>query len=72
MDLDNTVIYSHRRPVGEPKRWVEELRGAPQSFMTEYTWSYLRRQRWLKVIPVTTRTAAQYAGLERLTRDLGW
>ena len=72
LDLDNTVIYSHRRPVEEPKRWVEELRGAPQSFMTEYTWSYLRRQRWLKVIPVTTRTAAQYARLGQLARDLGW
>ena len=71
-DLDNTVIYSHRRRVGEPKIWVEERRGAPQSFMTEYTLSYLKKQRWLKVIPVTTRTFVQYARLEKLARALGW
>ena len=72
LDLDRTVIYSHRHPVEEPKRWVEELRGAPQSFMTEYTWAYLKHRRRLKAVPVTTRTAAQYARLEPLARALGW
>lgn len=72
LDLDNTVLYSHRHSVGEPKIWVEELNGAPQSFMTEYTYSYMKEQRWLKVIPVTTRTAAQYARLEKLSQDMGW
>ncbi len=63
-DLDNTLVYSHRRaPEGE-KIPVEHLDGKEQSYMTARTFSFLRDAGWLNLVPVTTRTEAQYRRLE--------
>ena len=59
-DLDNTLIYSHRRTIAGNKIPVEWLNGKEQSYMTEYTYGFLRDAEWLSLIPVTTRTEAQY------------
>ena len=71
-DLDSTLIYSHRHEPPGKIVWVEQLHGHPQSYMTEKTWSYFQNQRQLRVIPVTTRTRAQYARLEESLGTLGW
>lgn len=62
-DLDNTLIYSHNREIGDKKIVVEHLEGREQSFMTEQTYNFLVGSEWLNWIPVTTRTEVQYKRL---------
>ena len=62
-DLDNTVVYSHRRNIGTEKTVVEYLDGKQQSFMTDHTYEYLKNAVWIDIIPVTTRTASQFSRL---------
>lgn len=71
-DLDNTAIYSHRHVIEEPLVWVEELNGQPQSFMTKKYYDYFSRQDWLRVIPLTSRTAAQYLRLCAVSAVMKW
>lgn len=59
-DLDNTLIYSHKREIGEEKTVVEYLDGRQQSFMTNYTYKYLKNAKWLDIVPVTTRIDTQF------------
>jgi len=59
-DLDNTLIYSHRRDIGSQKVLVEYLKGKPQSYMTEKTYNFLRKEKSFELIPVTTRSYEQY------------
>ncbi len=59
-DLDNTILYSHRRTLNVPKRVAEVLKGAEQSYITERSFNFLSSCRSLSVIPVTTRTLKQY------------
>lgn len=63
-DLDNTMIYSHHREIGNKKIVVEHLDGREQSFMTEFTYDFFTNANWLSVIPVTTRTEQQYRRIE--------
>lgn len=72
LDLDNTLLYSHRHDFPGAKRWVEMLHGKPQSFMTEKTYQYFKNQRRFQVVPVTTRTPEQFARLDGLMADFGW
>ena len=62
-DLDNTLIYSHRTPIKGGKVLVELLNGKEQSYMTEFSFTYLRDASWLSIIPVTTRSREQYQRL---------
>ncbi len=71
-DLDNTVIYSHRHVHRDPVIWVESLNGRKQSFMTEKTHRFYRTQKWLKTVPLTTRTLSQYARLADSFAEFGW
>jgi hypothetical protein len=71
-DLDNTLLYSHRHSTPEPKRWVEQLQGKPQGFLTESTHRFFARQEWLSVVPVTTRTPTQFARLAGMVQGFGW
>lgn len=59
-DLDHTLIYSHRIPIGLNKIAVEYLDGKEQSFMTRQTYEFLCEQDCVHMIPVTTRSKAQY------------
>ncbi len=63
-DLDHTLIYSHRIPIGSDKVVVEYLNGKEQSFMTRNTYEFFRSQDFFCLIPVTTRSKLQY---ERIT-----
>lgn len=71
-DIDNTLIRSHRHACQGQKVWVEYLNGRKQSYMSTQTYDYFRSQNWLKVVPVTTRTAEQYERLSDLSNELGW
>ena len=62
-DLDNTLIYSHRRQMAEEKIAAEMLEGREQSYMTARTFTFLREAGWLTTVPVTMRTEAQYRRL---------
>lgn len=59
-DLDNTLIFSHRKDIGEKKTVVEHLNGRQQSFMTDYTYNFFKGADWLDIVPVTTRTYSQF------------
>ena len=63
-DLDNTIVYSHRRELTSAKRVAEMLNGIPQSYITERTFNYLSSCQMVSFIPVTTRTLTQYKRLE--------
>lgn len=62
-DLDNTLIYSKHREIASKKIVVECIQGSEQSYMTEYTYHYLRSASWLSIVPVTTRTVEQFCRL---------
>lgn len=59
-DLDNTIIFSHRKMLDAPKRVAERLNGAEQSYITERTFRFLSGRKDVSVIPVTARTVCQY------------
>lgn len=59
-DLDNTLIYSHRKLLPEDKVVVEFYEGNEQSFMTKKTFDFFSNYSDMLVIPVTTRTIEQY------------
>ena len=61
-DLDNTLIYSHRRNLPEPRVLAEYLDGKEQSYITAYSAEQLARlgEYGVMLIPVTTRTREQY------------
>lgn len=60
-DLDNTLIYSYKRTLPQPKRCVEYYEGREVSFMTERSVMLLKRiSEKIPVIPVSTRSVAQY------------
>lgn len=60
-DLDNTLIYSYRREIGEDKVCVEIYQGREVSFMTRRSSELLQKVRERTVfVPTTTRTIEQY------------
>lgn len=72
MDIDNTVIYSHRYKRENPVVWLEMLNGKKQSFMTQKTYQFFKEQNWLNVVPITTRTCTQYERINCFLQSLGW
>ena len=62
-DLDNTLIYSHRRMTREEGVPVEQLNGQDQSYMTAATFSFFRNLDWITFVPVTTRSEVQFRRL---------
>ena len=71
-DLDNTLIYSHRHHIREPKICVEVLHGKQQSYMSQKSYEYFQSQKWLNTTPVTTRTFDQYQRLNHVAKQFGW
>lgn len=59
-DLDNTLIYSHRKIINEDKLTAELLNGRDQSFMTKFTYDFIKDNADLNLIPITMRTNEQY------------
>ncbi len=67
-DLDNTLIYSYKRELGQERIGVETYQGRTISYMTPAAVRMLEEIReQILVVPVTTRTVEQY---ERI--DLGF
>lgn len=58
-DLDNTLIFSHRYDIGD-RCLVEMLNGKEQAYMTKRGYEYLQRIDPQVLVPVTSRTLAQY------------
>lgn len=71
-DLDHTLLYSHRHKPKGSLIQVEELNQHPQSFITQKVYDYYRRQDWMEVIPLTSRTEKQYSRLEETFQKFGW
>lgn len=69
-DLDHTLIYSHRVPIGLNKIAVEYLNGKEQSFMTQGTYDFLCKQNCVHLIPVTTRSKKQYERISVFHKEL--
>lgn len=61
-DLDNTLIYSHRRGLPEPRILAEYLDGREQSYITAFSAERLAQlaEEGVTLVPVTTRTREQY------------
>ena len=61
-DLDNTLIYSHRREMPADKVLAEYLDGREQSYVTAYSAQALGKlaENDIFLVPVTTRTQAQF------------
>lgn len=68
-DLDNTLIYSYKRDIGEDKRNVEIYEGRQISFITNRTYELLNKiKEKVLIVPTTTRTIQQY---ERIDLGIG-
>ena len=64
-DLDNTLIYSYRRNLGEHKVNVEIYDQREVSFMTKKTQELLKQvAKNTMFVPTTTRTIEQYKRIQ--------
>lgn len=60
-DLDNTLIYSRRRDIGNDKEPVEKYQGEYISYMTKYTYDMFDKVvSKVQLVPLTTRSTEQY------------
>ena len=71
-DLDNTLIYSHRREIGDDKLPVEWLHDREQSYMTWKSHEFFKSADSISVIPLTSRTMEQYGRLSGIADSFGW
>ena len=68
-DMDNTIIYSYKRNIGEKKLNVELYNGREISFISEKTHDLLKKvSEKMTIIPTSTRTEEQY---KRIDLDIG-
>lgn len=65
-DLDNTLIFSHRKKGVEDKIPVEYLNGKEQSYMPAELARLLTDNQEIMLIPVTTRSVEQYLRVDGL------
>lgn len=68
-DLDNTIVFSHRKSLPVPKRVAEMLDGKEQSYITEKTYNMFSSCESVSIIPVTARTQKQFDRLQIVFRD---
>jgi len=67
--MDNTIIYSYKRNIGENKLNVELYNGREISFISEKTHDLLKKvSEKMTIIPTSTRTEEQY---KRIDLDIG-
>ena len=60
-DLDNTLIYSYKKNIGNDKILVETKNGKELSFMSKFSHDLLKK---IDFIPLTTRSLSQYRRIE--------
>lgn len=58
-DLDNTLIFSHRKKIDEDKNVAEYLNNAEQSYILKEL-AELLQDKEISLVPVTTRSIEQY------------
>ena len=64
-DMDNTIIYSYKRNIGENKLNVELYNGREISFISEKTHDLLKKvSEKMTIIPTSTRTEEQYKRID--------
>ncbi len=64
-DLDNTLIYSYRRPIGKDTVLAERYEGREVSFMTKRSHEMLDQiYHKMTFIPVSTRSVQQYRRIQ--------
>lgn len=64
-DLDNTLIYSYKRHIGNHKVLVEAIEGKELSFMSQKSHELLEKvKKKIEFIPVTTRSLEQYCRIQ--------
>ena len=68
-DLDNTMIFSHRKDIGE-KILVERLHGKEQAYMPRRGYDLLQMISKKEFIPVTSRREEQYKRISFFTDGL--
>ncbi len=70
-DLDNTLIYSHRREMPGEKILAEYLDGREQSYISRFSAERLPRlaERGIFLVPLTTRTRQQYERIFAFGRE---
>ncbi len=68
-DIDNTLVFSHRKNNGGMNVVAEYLNGKEQSFMTQDLYNLLLEHKQIEIIPVTTRTIEQYSRLFVFDQD---
>ena len=62
IDLDNTLIYSHKHDIGKAKINVEVYQGRKISFLTEKTYKNLQKiKKNALIVPTSTRSIEQYS-----------
>lgn len=59
-DLDNTLIFSHRKEYNEEKILVEYIDGKEQSYISAKLAQFLKECSNISLIPITTRSCEQY------------
>lgn len=64
-DLDNTILYSYKHDIGMFKKSVERYHERDISYITDQTFTYLKRvKEKMLVVPTSTRTAEQYQRID--------
>ena len=64
-DLDNTMIYSYKRDIGDDKLCAEVYQGREVSFVTQETARLLKEvNSAVELVPTTTRTMEQYVRID--------
>lgn len=70
-DIDNTLIFSHRKTCPKDRLAAEYLNGREQSYITKALLARLKKIALsYAVVSVTARTVAQYKRLELLQREV--
>ena len=64
-DLDNTLIYSYRREIGNEKILVEVKDGKELSYMTKVSHELLKQvSEKVELVPLTTRSLEQFSRID--------
>lgn len=70
-DIDNTLIFSHRKTCSKDRLAAEYLNGREQSYITKTLFAQLKKIALsYNVVSVTARTVDQYKRLELLRREV--
>ena len=69
-DLENTLVYSHRRVPPGKVIPAEILDGRVQGYMTKTSYDFLKSGA-VRIVPVTLRTPAQYSRLAGVMETFG-